>query len=204
MGARLRATLEKTAVRDHRCDKSATPAPRISADMAEKGNLAPLRTFKKRRMIIAALLLTILLGMLPAYAQLSQNMQDWMRRINSGEFSRRRSVAGGRQRLRNRREAAEASPASVGLSQGAARRLRRPAAHAHGETDTAGLAHVFRRRLVRMGGTPWPWTRAGLERCLRQRCDRRPGSLRGKKAGLDSAYSPARPLAISLDNAVVW
>jgi hypothetical protein len=69
LGARLRATQERSAVRNRRCDKSATratPAPRISADMAEKGNLAPLRTFKKRRMIIAALLLTILLSMPPA------------------------------------------------------------------------------------------------------------------------------------------
>jgi dipeptidyl-peptidase-4 len=38
-------------------------------------------------MISAALLLAGLLAALPAHAQLSQNMQDWMRRINSGEFS---------------------------------------------------------------------------------------------------------------------
>ena len=44
-----------------------------------------------RRTMTAAVLLTGLLGGLPARAQLSQNMQDWMRRINAGEFG-----AGGR------------------------------------------------------------------------------------------------------------
>jgi dipeptidyl-peptidase-4 len=43
--------------------------------------------FAKRTIVPAALLLAGLLGTLPARAQLSQNMQDWMRRINSGEFS---------------------------------------------------------------------------------------------------------------------
>src|ERR1039457_4881635 len=43
--------------------------------------------FARRTIVPAALLLTGLLGALPARAQLSQNMQDWMRRINSGEFS---------------------------------------------------------------------------------------------------------------------
>src|ERR1035438_6902031 len=43
--------------------------------------------FDRRTIVPAALLLTGLLGALPAHAQLSQNMQDWMRRINSGEFS---------------------------------------------------------------------------------------------------------------------
>jgi dipeptidyl-peptidase 4 len=38
-------------------------------------------------MVAVAILLTSLLGALPANAQLSQNMQDWMRRINSGEFT---------------------------------------------------------------------------------------------------------------------
>ena len=41
----------------------------------------------RRTILPAALLLTGLLGATPAHAQLSQNMQDWMRRINSGEFS---------------------------------------------------------------------------------------------------------------------
>ena len=46
----------------------------------------------------AALLLTALLGVHTATAQLSQNMQDWMRRINSGEFGGRggRGAGGGR------------------------------------------------------------------------------------------------------------
>ena len=43
--------------------------------------------FAKRTIVPAALLLAGLLGALPVHAQLSQNMQDWMRRINSGEFS---------------------------------------------------------------------------------------------------------------------
>src|ERR1035441_10294989 len=43
--------------------------------------------FARRTIVPVALLLTGLLGALPAHAQLSQNMQDWMRRINSGEFS---------------------------------------------------------------------------------------------------------------------
>ena len=41
----------------------------------------------RRTILPVALLLTGLLGATPAHAQLSQNMQDWMRRINSGEFS---------------------------------------------------------------------------------------------------------------------
>ena len=44
-------------------------------------------TFAKRMIVPATLLLAGLFGALPAQAQLSQNMQDWMRRINSGEFS---------------------------------------------------------------------------------------------------------------------
>src|ERR1035441_74433 len=43
--------------------------------------------FARRTIVPVALLLTGLLGALPAHAQLSQNMQDWMRRINSGEFT---------------------------------------------------------------------------------------------------------------------
>jgi len=43
--------------------------------------------FARPTIVSATLLLTGLLGALPAHAQLSQNMQDWMRRINSGEFS---------------------------------------------------------------------------------------------------------------------
>ena len=45
------------------------------------------RAFARRTMVSAALLLTGLLGALPARAQLSQSLQDWMRRMNAGEFS---------------------------------------------------------------------------------------------------------------------
>src|ERR1700727_1060264 len=43
--------------------------------------------------ITAVVVLGCLYGAIPASAQLSQNMQDWMRRIDSGEFS---GGAGGR------------------------------------------------------------------------------------------------------------
>jgi len=47
-----------------------------------------MRNQLSRRIIVTtAIVLGALLGALPARAQLSQNMQDWMRRINSGEFS---------------------------------------------------------------------------------------------------------------------
>ena len=49
-----------------------------------------------RRTMTAAVLLTGLLGGLPARAQLSQNMQDWMRRINAGEFGAGGRGGGGR------------------------------------------------------------------------------------------------------------
>ena len=39
------------------------------------------------RLLSTALLLACLIGAVPAQAQLSQNMQDWMRRIDSGEFT---------------------------------------------------------------------------------------------------------------------
>jgi hypothetical protein len=42
----------------------------------------------------ALLLLVCTLGSVQAYAQLSQNMQDWMRRINAGEYNG--GVRGGR------------------------------------------------------------------------------------------------------------
>ncbi len=39
------------------------------------------------RLLPTAALLACLSGAFPAQAQLSQNMQDWMRRIDSGEFT---------------------------------------------------------------------------------------------------------------------
>ena len=46
-----------------------------------------MATTLTKRTTTAVLLLTGLLGSLPARAQLSQNMQEWMRRINAGEFN---------------------------------------------------------------------------------------------------------------------
>src|ERR1035441_4417454 len=52
------------------------------------GKRNPMPSALARRTILpVALLLTGLLGATPAHAQLSQNIQDWMRRINSGKFS---------------------------------------------------------------------------------------------------------------------
>ena len=69
-------------------------------------------------MIIAALLLTTLLSTLPAYGQLSQNMQDWIRRIHSGEFNfggrRGGRIAGAGQWLEGGKAYAIHEPASGG------------------------------------------------------------------------------------------
>ena len=46
-----------------------------------------MQSILRRPPLAAAVLLTTFLSSLPAHAQLSQNMQDWMRRINSGEFN---------------------------------------------------------------------------------------------------------------------
>ena len=44
--------------------------------------------------VAALVLLVCTLGSVPVHAQLSQNMQDWMRRINAGEYDG--GVRGGR------------------------------------------------------------------------------------------------------------
>jgi dipeptidyl-peptidase-4 len=50
---------------------------------------------RKSRSTLSAALLACLLSALPAHAQLSQNFQDWMRRINSGEFAGGAAARGG-------------------------------------------------------------------------------------------------------------
>jgi hypothetical protein len=48
------------------------------------------------RRTILGLILGATVGAIPAFAQLSQNMQDWMRRLASGEFSGAPGGRGGR------------------------------------------------------------------------------------------------------------
>ena len=50
----------------------------------------------RRTFVTTAVVLGGLLSSIPAQAQLSQNMQDWIRRVNSGEFSGGRGGGGGR------------------------------------------------------------------------------------------------------------
>ena len=71
---------------------------------------------------------------------------------------------------------AATSPDSVRLSEEAAGQLHRPAARRNGATATARTGCVFRRTLVRVGGTPW--TRSGLGRHRPQRRRRPPSVLR--------------------------
>src|ERR1035437_220117 len=69
---------------------------------------------------------------------------------------------------------------SVRLSEDVARRRHRTTAHSHGETATASGA---RRRLVRVGRTPWAG--AGLSGQPPRRRSPRPSLLRGENAGLN-------------------